>query len=76
MTLGWPDQGDMVIEGTLPDPVTTTMMAGLRIPESIKNTMKLQTGWGLPSQGHITHYFASTCSDLPCRAKTALPHLV
>ena len=38
MTLGWPDQGDMMREGTLPDPVTTTMMAGLRIPESINNT--------------------------------------
>ena len=32
MTLGWPDQGDMMRERTLPDPVTTTMMAGLRIP--------------------------------------------
>ena len=60
MTLGWPDQGDMMREGTLPDPVTTTMMAGLRIPESINNTMKLQTGWGSPSQGRITHYFALT----------------
>ena len=63
MTLGWPDQGDMVREGTLPDPVTTTMMAGLRIPESINNTMKMmkmQTGWGSPSQGRTTHYFALT----------------
>ena len=44
MTLGWPDQGDMVREGTLPDPVTTTMMARLRIPESINKLVLAITG--------------------------------